>query len=165
MNDPVKELDDLAAEVGRRLAAGKLMVSAAESCTGGWIARTLTDIAGSSGWFERGFVTYSDESKVSMLGVQSATLAAHGAVSEAVVREMVEGAVKHSRAQVAVAVSGIAGPGGGSPEKPVGTVWIGWCWADGRVDARHYLFKGGREQVRRQAVVAALQGLREGLPG
>src|SRR5262249_59968414 len=112
MNAADLDLDALAAEVGRRLVAHKLMVSAAESCTGGWIARCLTDIAGSSVWFERGFVTYSDESKVSMLGVLPATLAAHGAVSDAVVREMAEGAVKHSRAQVAVAVSGIAGPGG-----------------------------------------------------
>ncbi len=164
MNAADQDLDALAAEVGRRLAAAKLMVSAAESCTGGWIARCLTDIAGSSGWFERGFVTYSDESKSSMLGVQPVTLAAHGAVSEAVVREMAEGAVRNSRAQVAVAVSGIAGPGGGSPEKPVGTVWIGWRWADGRVDARHHLFKGNREEVRRQAVAAALEGLRDRLP-
>ena len=165
MNTGVTDLDALAAEVGRRLTAAKLMVSAAESCTGGWIARVLTDIPGSSGWFERGFVTYSNESKVSMLGVQPATLAAHGAVSEAVVREMAQGSARNSRAQVAVAVSGIAGPDGGSPEKPVGTVWIGWRWPDGRVDAHHHLFKGGREQVRRQAVVAALEGLRDGLKG
>ena len=164
MNASDLDLDALATDVGRRLAQAKLMLSVAESCTGGWIARCLTDIAGSSGWFERGFVTYSNESKVSMLGVLPATLAAHGAVSEEVVREMAEGAAKHSRATVTVAVSGIAGPGGGSPEKPVGTVWIGWRWADGRVEARRHLFKGSREEVRRQAVAVALAGLRDGLP-
>ena len=153
----------LAAEVGQRLKAAGLKLAAAESCTGGWIGKALTDVAGSSAWFERGFITYSDEAKVAMLGVQPGTLKAHGAVSEAVVREMAAGAADWSQAQVTVAVSGIAGPDGGSPEKPVGTVWIGWRWADGKLLSRHFLFQGDRESVRRQAVQAALEGLRDGL--
>ena len=158
-------LQALAADVGRRLKSAGLKLATAESCTGGWIGKALTDIAGSSEWFERGFVTYSDEAKASMLGVRQGTLAQHGAVSEPTVREMAEGAAHWSRAQVAVAVSGIAGPDGGSGEKPVGTVWIGWRWADGRVTAQHFLFKGDRDSVRFQAVLAALEGLVEGLPG
>src|SRR5690349_15948857 len=114
----------LATDLGRRLKAAGLMAAVAESCTGGWIAKALTDVAGSSQWFERGFVTYSDEAKQAMLGVRAATLAQHGAVSEAVVREMAEGAASWSRAQVTSAVIGIAGPDGGTPEKPVGLVWI-----------------------------------------
>ena len=156
-------LQALASGLGRRLKAGGLKLATAESCTGGWIGKAVTDIAGSSEWFERGFVTYSDESKAAMLGVRATILEQHGAVSEAVVREMAEGAAHWSRAQVAVAVSGIAGPDGGSEEKPVGTVWIGWRWADGRVTARHFLFKGDRDSVRFQAVLAALEGLVEGL--
>ncbi|HEY1772498.1 MAG TPA: nicotinamide-nucleotide amidase [Gammaproteobacteria bacterium] len=158
-----RSLQALAADVGQRLKAAGLKLAAAESCTGGWIAKTLTDVAGSSVWFERGFITYSNEAKLAMLGVRQATLDAHGAVSETVVREMAEGAADWSLAQVAVAVSGIAGPDGGSPEKPVGTVWIAWRWADGKVLSRHFLFKGDRESVRRQAVLTALEGLKEGL--
>ena len=158
-------LQALAAEVGAKLTAAGLMLATAESCTGGWIAKAMTDTAGSSGWFERGFVTYSNEAKAAMLGVRQSTLAAHGAVSEAVVREMVAGAASEGRARVAVAVSGIAGPGGGSEEKPVGTVWIAWRWADGRVEAKHHLFRGDRGSVRFQSVLAALEGLRDGLPG
>ena len=158
-------LQALAAEVGRRLKAAGWLLASAESCTGGWIAKAMTDIAGSSAWFERGFITYSNESKAAMLGVRQATLAQYGAVSEQVVREMAEGAAHWSQAQVAVAVSGIAGPDGGSEEKPVGTVWIAWRWADGKAAARHFLFRGDRASVRFQAVLAALEGLREGLPG
>jgi len=156
-------LAKLAAEVGQRLQAAGLKLAAAESCTGGWIAKVLTDVAGSSGWFERGFVTYSNESKLAMLGVRQASLDAHGAVSETVVREMAEGAADWSLAQVAVAVSGIAGPDGGSPGKPVGTVWISWRWVDGKVLSRHFLFQGDRESIRRQSVLAALEGLKAGL--
>lgn len=158
-------LQALAAEVGRRLKSAGLKLATAESCTGGWIGKVLTDVAGSSTWFERGFITYSDEAKASMLGVRQGTLAQHGAVSEPTVREMAEGAAHWSRAQVAVAVSGIAGPDGGTEEKPVGTVWVGWRWADGRVTARHFLFRGDRASVRVQAVLAALEGLRGGLGG
>jgi nicotinamide-nucleotide amidase len=155
-------LQALAVDVGRRLKSAGLMLATAESCTGGWISKALTDVAGSSEWFERGFVTYSNESKAAMLGVKAATLEQHGAVSEAVVREMAEGAASWSRAQVTVAVSGIAGPDGGTEEKPVGLVWIGWRWADGRIEARRFLFKGDRDSVRFQAVLAALEGLRDG---
>ena len=156
-------LQALAAEVGRRLKSAGLLLAAAESCTGGWIAKALTDVAGSSAWFERGFITYSNESKVAMLGVRQSSVDAFGAVSEAVAREMAEGACHWSRAQMAVAVTGIAGPDGGSKEKPVGTVWIAWRRADGRVDAREFHFPGDRESVRRHTVLAALEGLKAGL--
>src|SRR5215469_18971784 len=156
-------LQALAAEVGHKLKDRGLMLATAESCTGGWIAKAMTDIAGSSAWFERGFITYSNEAKAAMLGVRQPTLAAHGAVSEEVVREMAAGAANWSQARVTVAVSGIAGPDGGTADKPVGTVWIAWRWADGRVEARHHLFKADRSSVRFQAVLAALEGLRDGL--
>jgi len=156
-------LQALAAEVGQKLKAAGLMLATAESCTGGWIAKAMTDTAGSSAWFERGFITYSNEAKAAMLGVRQPTLAAHGAVSEEVVREMAAGAANWSQARVAVAVSGIAGPDGGTAEKPVGTVWIAWRWADGRVEAKHYLFQGDRGSVRFQASLTALEGLRDGL--
>ncbi|HSN17251.1 MAG TPA: nicotinamide-nucleotide amidase [Gammaproteobacteria bacterium] len=156
-------LRHLAQKLGEKLGLRKLSLATAESCTGGWIGKVLTDVSGSSGWFERGFITYSNESKVAMLGVRQPSLDAYGAVSETVAREMAEGAAHWSRAQVAVAVTGIAGPDGGSLEKPVGTVWIAWRWADGKVEARHFLFEGDRESVRRQTVLAALQGLHDGL--
>jgi|SRR6185503_17190902 len=156
-------LQALAAEVGAKLMTAGLMLASAESCTGGWIAKAMTDTAGSSGWFERGFITYSNESKAAMLGVRARTLEQYGAVSEQVVREMAEGAASWSQARVTVAVSGIAGPDGGSPDKPVGTVWIAWRWADGRVEAKHHLFRGDRGSVRFQAVLMALEGLRDGL--
>lgn len=160
-----KTLQTLAAEIGAKLKAAGLMAATAESCTGGWIGKVLTDVAGSSAWFERGFVTYSDEAKVAMLGVQPGTLKAHGAVSEAVAKEMAQGACHWSRAQLSVAVTGIAGPDGGSPEKPVGTVWIAWRRADGRLESRLFQFKGDRESVRRHTVLAALEGLKSGLSG
>src|ERR1700733_3957516 len=121
------DLARLAARVGRHLLNRRLGVATAESCTGGWIAKALTDIAGSSDWFAEGFVTYSNESKVRRLGVPRAVLQRHGAVSEATVRAMAAGALRRSKAQVAVAVTGIAGPGGAVPGKPVGTVWLGWA--------------------------------------
>jgi len=135
------------------------MLAIAESCTGGWVAQAITAMSGSSQWFERGFVTYSNAAKMELLGVQAATLEQHGAVSEATVREMAEGALRHSHAQVAVAVSGVAGPGGGSLEKPVGTVCLAWAGggADTRAECR--MFLGNREAVRRQAVAAVLEGL------
>ncbi|NEX21775.1 nicotinamide-nucleotide amidase [Thiorhodococcus mannitoliphagus] len=153
------KLAALAAQVGQRLLALGLMVAPAESCTGGWVAKTLTDVAGSSAWLDRGFVTYSNAAKVEMLGVSAETLDAHGAVSEAVVREMVRGALQHSCAQVAVAISGIAGPGGGTADKAVGTVWLAWGREGSEPVARRRHFAGDREQVRAQSVEAALDGL------
>jgi nicotinamide-nucleotide amidase len=155
----------LAAQLAERLLARGLKLVTAESCTGGWIAKCLTDIAGSSDWFERGFVTYSNAAKQDALGVSAETLSVHGAVSEPTVREMATGALRHSQAQVALSVSGIAGPTGGSVDKPVGTVWFAWAWPDRSVSARHHQFKGDRDAVRRAAVATALQGLLDGLAG
>ncbi len=155
------ELEDLARRVGAALEARGLMVATAESCTGGWVAQAITAIAGSSGWFERGFVTYSNLAKEEMLGVSSVTLERFGAVSEAVAREMAQGALAHSRAGVALSITGIAGPGGGSPQKPVGTVCFGWARREGavRVVTRH--FEGDRRGVRLQSVAVALEGVLE----
>jgi nicotinamide-nucleotide amidase len=157
-----KELKRLAERVGRHLLKAQRGAATAESCTGGWIAKAMTDIAGSSQWFCEGFVTYSDESKVDRLGVPRAVLRQHGAVSEATVRAMAMGALRRSHAQVAVAVTGIAGPGGAVPGKRVGTVWLGWATRRGgaiRVAAALRRFRGDRETVRRKTVRAALQGL------
>lgn len=151
----------LAARIGERLLARGWLLTTAESCTGGWIAKTVTDVAGSSAWFDRGFVTYSNAAKREMLGVSLETLTRHGAVSEQTVREMVAGALAHSRAQVAIAISGIAGPGGGSAEKPVGTVWIAWGLPGQDVLTRCVQLAGDREAVRQQAVRIALEGLLE----
>ncbi|HKT31619.1 MAG TPA: nicotinamide-nucleotide amidase [Gammaproteobacteria bacterium] len=158
-------LETLAGELGRRLLARGLKLVTAESCTGGWIAKCVTDIAGSSEWFERGYVTYSNEAKRENLGVSADSLSLHGAVSEQAVREMAMGAAQRGQAPLAVAVSGIAGPDGGSADKPVGTVWIAWHWPDRHITARSFRFDGDREAVRRQAVAAALQGLLDGLGG
>lgn len=141
-----------------RLEARNSMLVVAESCTGGWLAQSCTAASGSSRWFERGFVTYSNQSKQDMLGVPEDLIATHGAVSEAVVRAMVGGAIARSRADVGVAISGIAGPTGGSPDKPVGTVWFAWAGPDG-VTARGVRLFGDRGMVRRQAVMIALEGL------
>ena len=156
------ELYALAEQVGRALKAKGLMMATAESCTGGWIAQAVTAVPGSSEWFERGFVTYTNTAKLEMLGVQDATLAANGAVSEPVVREMVQGTLARSHAQVAVSVSGVAGPTGGTPQKPVGMVCFGWGvkrdnvanGTDIHTSTQH--FDGDREAVRRQAVAYAL---------
>lgn len=134
------------------------MLATAESCTGGLIAAACTGIAGSSGWFERGFVSYSNTAKTQMLGVPEALIAAHGAVSEPVARAMAEGAVAHSSAQVALSVTGIAGPGGGSAEKPVGTVWFGWN-VNGSVETERRVFTGDRAAVRAATVAHACRGL------
>ncbi len=159
------ELTALAARVGAQLKAQGMMLAAAESCTGGWVAQALTAIAGSSDWFERGFVTYSDAAKREMLGVSAATLAAHGAVSEHTASEMATGALARSRAQVALSITGIAGPGGGSPQKPVGMVCFAWAGSQGVLAARTQHFDGDRESVRRQSVLFALQGVLELLGG
>jgi len=153
------ELYLLAETVGRALLSRGWVLASAESCTGGWISAAVTAVPGSSAWFDRGFVTYSNAAKRELLGVRAETLSHHGAVSEVVVREMVAGALAHSRAQAALAVSGVAGPGGGAPDKPVGTVWFAWALDGGGVTTGKYAFDGGREAVRRQAVQAALTGL------
>lgn len=137
----------------------RLNVVTAESCTGGWIAKTLTDLPGSSAWFDAGIVTYSYEAKQSLLGVNPRTLEATGAVSEQTVIEMVSGALSRFGAGLAVAVTGIAGPSGGTTDKPVGTVWIGWKRRGGYAHARLFQFAGDREAVRRQTVGAALDGM------
>ena len=150
-----------AARVGEVLLSRGWLLVTAESCTGGGVAQAVTEIAGSSEWFERGFVTYANQAKVEMLGVREETLRLHGAVSELAVREMAEGALRHSHAQVALAVSGIAGPGGGSPEKPVGTVWFAWSLRNGETVARRHLLSGDRAEVRAQSVRIALHGVLE----
>lgn len=152
-------MDILAAKVGGGLKSHGLMLATAESCTGGGVAQAITDVAGSSAWFERGFVTYSNVSKQQMLGVAEATLLQYGAVSEAVVREMVAGALRYSNAQVALAVSGIAGPCGGTPDKPVGTVWFAWGMKHGATRAQRRQIGGERAEVRAQSVRIALQGV------
>jgi nicotinamide-nucleotide amidase len=162
MADNEVGLKRLAERVGRHLLKQRRHAATAESCTGGWIAKVLTDIAGSSDWFVEGFVTYSNESKVRRLGVPRAVLRQNGAVSEAAVRAMAAGALRRSNAQVAVAVTGIAGPGGAVPGKPVGTVWLGWATRRGgavRVVSELRRFRGDRETVRRKTVRAALLGL------
>ena len=141
------------------LAQQRLLLTTAESCTGGGIAETLTGIAGASAWFDRGFVTYSNEAKLSMLGVSQSTLDRSGAVSEATALEMARGAISHSGAHVSVAVTGIAGPDGGTPDKPVGTVWIAWGQKLGYAEARRFQFDGDRNAVRQQAILEAILGL------
>lgn len=153
------ELYELSGKVGDALRARKQMMAAAESCTGGWIGQAVTMVPGSSKWFDRGFVTYTNEAKQEMLGVGAETLKEFGAVSEQTVREMVAGVLARSRAQVAVAVSGIAGPDGGSPKKPVGTVMLAWGEKDGTIASRTMHFAGDRDAVRRQTVIAALEGI------
>lgn len=152
-------MEVLAAQVGASLKAHGLLLVTAESCTGGGVAQAVTDIAGSSAWFERGFVTYSNLSKQQLLGVSASTLQQYGAVSEATVREMVTGALQHSDAQVALAVSGIAGPSGGTADKPVGTVWFAWGLPSREVWAHCHHLTGTRAEIRAQAVRVALQGV------
>ena len=157
-----RELARLATRVGLHMVATKRWASTAESCTGGWIAKAFTDVAGSSQWFTEGFVTYSNEAKVRRLGVTHSLLRSEGAVSEAVARAMAKGALASSGAQVAVAVTGIAGPGGAVPGKPVGTVWLAWAVSHGSkinlsAELRH--FRGDRASVRWKTVRAALKGL------
>ena len=152
-------LQELARQLGVAAQAAHHTLVTAESCTGGWIAKVLTDIAGSSAWFECGIAAYSYESKQALLGVRPETLEHHGAVSRETVLEMVSGALVHSGATLAVAVTGIAGPSGGVPDKPVGTVWVAWKRRGGYATAEVFHFGGDREAVRRQTVEVALQGL------
>ena len=156
-----RALFELAEQVGMALKTRGMMLATAESCTGGWVGEAVTAVPGSSRWFDRGFITYTNEAKQEMLGVSAATLEQHGAVSEQTVREMVVGALKNSRSQVALAISGVAGPSGGTPDKPVGTVCLAWGLANGAVSSQRRVFAGGRREVRQQAVVRALQGLLE----
>lgn len=155
----MNELEILAQELGSALLARGEWLAVAESCTGGWLAQSVTAIAGSSSWFDRGFVTYSNGAKVDMLGVPETTLDRHGAVSEATARAMAQGVLAHSLADWTVAITGIAGPSGGSPDKPVGTVCFAWAAKDGGCEAQTCHFTGDRGAVREQSVRHALSGL------
>jgi nicotinamide-nucleotide amidase len=149
-------LCQLAQTLGQQWLKKKQRIVTAESCTGGSLSALITAIPGSSQWFDRGFVTYSNQAKTEMLGVAAQLIASHGAVSEAVARAMALGALQHSHAQVSIAITGIAGPGGGSFEKPVGTVWIAWAQSADLVTAQCCLFQGSRQTIREQAVERAL---------
>jgi nicotinamide-nucleotide amidase len=158
------ELEVLAAELGAALQRQGWQLTTAESCTGGWLAQVVTSVAGSSAWFDRGFVTYSNAAKQDMLGVQAATLASCGAVSEATAREMAHGALAHSAAQLAMAITGIAGPGGGTPEKPVGTVCFAWCLRGQPESSTTCRFSGERGEIRSASVAFALRQLQALVP-
>jgi len=153
----------LLTDIAEKLQAKNLFMATAESCTGGWIAKEITAMPGSSAWFDCGFVTYSNTSKQNMLGVSKDTLEQNGAVSAEVVAQMAEGALKNSEAHISVATSGIAGPDGGSQEKPVGTVWFAWAEQGKSVRTKKYCFGGDRESVRKQAVSVALEGILQNL--
>lgn len=150
---------ELIQQIADALRSQQLKLATAESCTGGWIAKCCTDLAGSSDWFELSVVSYSNRAKMQLLGVTEQTLDDYGAVSEQVVRQMVQGVLRRSDADVALSVSGIAGPGGGSDDKPVGTVWFAWCQRGAEPVARVMHFDGDRDQVRSQSVEYALRGL------
>lgn len=154
-----QDLEILASQVGSLLLANGQRLATAESCTGGWVAQCLTAIAGSSNWFERGFVTYSNEAKQEMLGIDAQTLLTHGAVSETTAGAMASGALRHSRADWALSITGIAGPSGGSADKPVGMVCFGWAGPDSLTEVETRIFPGNREAVRSQSVAHALGGL------
>lgn len=155
MDDHVHQLSQ---RLGEQLLQRNWRIATAESCTGGGVAAAITAIPGSSAWFEYGIVSYANAAKEKLLGVSSETLALQGAVSEAVVIEMARGALALSGADIAVAISGVAGPSGGSPEKPVGTVWFAWAMAKGEIKTELTLFEGNRERVQKQAVIWALEG-------
>ena len=159
-----QSLLEMSQKMGQALTAQGLLLATAESCTGGWVSQVVTAVAGSSGWFDRGFVTYSNSAKREMLGVSAQTLDAHGAVSEATVCEMVQGALANSHAQVALAISGVAGPDGGSPDKPVGTVCFAWGIKNGEPKSLTHCFSGDREAVRHAAVHMAIMGVMRLLP-
>jgi nicotinamide-nucleotide amidase len=156
-----EELHQLAGELGELLRARNWMLATAESCTGGWVGQLVTALPGSSQWYERGFITYANAAKIEMLGVPAATIDEHGAVSEQTASAMAAGALAHSHAQAALAISGIAGPGGGTRQKPVGLVCYGWALADGTVMSSTCRLDGDREEIRSRAVAAALRGLIE----
>ncbi len=158
------ELLQLAHILGQKLHAKGWMLATAESCTGGWLAQVVTAIPGSSAWFDRGFITYSNMAKQEMLGVRAVTLQAYGAVSEETVREMAAGVLEHSRGHISAGISGVAGPGGGTPKKPVGTVCIAWATGDQAPFSTVCRLSGDREEIRSRAVAAALRGLIELIP-
>ena len=151
-------MDELAKRLGQRLKTQGEKLVTAESCTGGWVAQVVTSVAGSSDWFERGFVTYSNDAKQELLGVRPSTLETHGAVSEQTAREMAQGALARSKGSIALAVTGVAGPGGGSREKPVGMVCFAWAYGKD-LESETRRFPGDRESVRRQSVIHALEGV------
>lgn len=155
-------MDELARRLGDSLKRAGALLAAAESCTGGWAAQVVTSVAGSSAWFDRGFVTYSNDAKRELLGVRPETLAAHGAVSEETAREMARGALERSKAGVALAITGVAGPGGGSADKPVGMVCFAWA-SPHKVHSETRRFSGDRKSVREQSVIRALEGVLEHL--
>jgi nicotinamide-nucleotide amidase len=157
-------MDSLAQKLGARLKGAGAKLVTAESCTGGWAAQVVTSVAGSSAWFECGFVTYSNQAKRELLGVRAETLEKHGAVSEETAREMAQGALSRGRGSVALSVTGVAGPGGGSPSKPVGMVCFAWASARS-VRSETQQFSGDRESVRRQSVIRALEGVLQHLDG
>jgi nicotinamide-nucleotide amidase len=157
-------MESLAKALGERLKAKRETLVTAESCTGGWVAQVVTSVAGSSDWFERGFVTYSNDSKQELLGVKPSTLEKHGAVSEQAAIEMAQGALARSKGTLALAVTGVAGPGGGSRDKPVGMVCFAWVH-ERNLKSETRRFSGDRESVRRQSVIRALQGVLETLAG
>jgi nicotinamide-nucleotide amidase len=157
-------MDELAKRLGAYLKRANEMLTTAESCTGGWAAQVVTSVAGSSAWFERGFVTYSNAAKQELLGVRTETLRAHGAVSEETAREMARGALERSQGTIAVSITGVAGPAGGTPDKPVGTVCFAWA-RDGEVRSETRRFAGDRESIRRQSVILALEGVMRALDG
>lgn len=153
------EIYVLAEKVGKLAGGQKKVLVTAESCTGGWVAQAITDVPGSSGWFERSFVTYSNKAKHEMLSISGRILLEFGAVSRQTVEAMADGALKNSTGDIAVAVSGIAGPGGGTRMKPVGTVWFAWATRDGELESKMEKLKGNRREVRAQSVLVALQGI------
>lgn len=156
-----QQLESAGNTLGEWLAEHGKTIATAESCTGGWVAKVLTDRAGSSAYLMAGLVTYSNEAKQAILGVEESVLAEHGAVSEPVVRQMVAGAIRVADVDIAVAISGIAGPGGGSDTKPVGTVWFAWGTGPDRIETSLQCFDGDRDQVRRKSVLYVLQGVTE----
>lgn len=163
--DMEKALEKLAERLGKQLLMRGEWLAVAESCTGGWLAQMVTAVPGSSAWFDRGFVTYSNLAKTEMLGVPALTLDRHGAVSEMTARAMAQGVLDHSPANWSVAITGVAGPTGGSPDKPVGTVCFAWAHRDGGCEAQRCLFSGDRRDIRGQSVRHALQGLIERIEG
>ena len=165
MNITENDLIAIAHTLGTALKTSGLTLATAESCTGGWVAKVMTDIEGSSRWFDRGFVTYTNESKQEMLAVSAEILSTHGAVSEATVREMALGALQHSHADLSLAISGVAGPGGGSADKPVGTVCFAWASRNDWLVSQRQIFRGDRKAVRMQAVLAALTGVLQKISG
>jgi nicotinamide-nucleotide amidase len=159
MDDHSNIVTELATALGAALKMRGSMLALAESCTGGMVAEAITSVAGSSAWFDRGFVTYSNQAKIDMLGVRAVTLQKFGAVSEEVAAEMALGCLKNSQAQIAGSITGIAGPDGGTANKPVGTVWLAWATDDSQIKTKVYIFEGNRQQIRQQAAAALMAAL------